>query len=202
MTQADLFAPAAGAAPAGFRYQDDVLAPAAGAALVRRFEGLPLRPFQFHGYLGNRRVMSFGWRYDYGARALQRGADMPDFLMDPRAAAAAFAGIAAERFEHALVTEYAPGAGIGWHRDKAVFGVVAALSFLAPCTLRFRRRVGEGWARARMEVRPRSAYVLDGAARTEWEHSIPVQPALRYSVTFRTLAGSAKVPPPVPESRP
>jgi alkylated DNA repair dioxygenase AlkB len=34
---------------------------------------------------------------------------------------------------------------------------------------------------------PRSAYLLRGASRTVWEHSIPPVDALRYSVTFRDL---------------
>ena len=40
----------------------------------------------------------------------------------------------------------------------------------------------------RLEVlaEPRSAYLLRGPSRTEWEHSIPPVDELRYSVTFRT----------------
>ena len=38
-------------------------------------------------------------------------------------------------------------------------------------------------------VEPRSAYLLRGPSRTEWEHSIPAVDALRYSITFRSLAG-------------
>jgi alkylated DNA repair dioxygenase AlkB len=89
-----------------------------------------------------------------------------------------------------LVSEYAAGAGIGWHRDKAVFGEVLAVSLLSPCRLRFRRRHGPGWERRTLEVRPRSLYILRGAAREVWEHSVPPLDALRYAVTFRTLAAA------------
>jgi alkylated DNA repair dioxygenase AlkB len=92
-----------------------------------------------------------------------------------------------ESLQQILVTEYPPGAPIGWHRDKPMFQDVVAISFLAPCLLRLRRRVGNRWERRSLEIMPRSAYVLSGAVRNEWEHSIPPVSALRYSVTFRSL---------------
>ena len=85
------------------------------------------------------------------------------------------------------MTEYAPGAGIGWHRDRPQFGEVAAFSFANACRLRFRRKQGASWQRAALTVTPRSAYLLAGEAREEWQHSIPPVEALRYSITFRTL---------------
>jgi len=85
------------------------------------------------------------------------------------------------------VTEYGPGAAIGWHRDKAVFGEVIGVSLLAPCVFRLRRKVGDRWERASITAEPRSIYLLSGPSRTEWEHSIPPVDALRYSVTFRAL---------------
>lgn len=87
-----------------------------------------------------------------------------------------------------LVTEYGPGAGIGWHRDKAVFGRVVGVSLLSPCVLRLRRKVSEKkWERVNVTAEARSAYLLSGPARTKWEHSIPPVDALRYSITFRNL---------------
>jgi alkylated DNA repair dioxygenase AlkB len=161
------------------------------AALVGRVRGLPFREFEFHGYTGKRRVVSFGWHYDFSARHLRKAEDMPDFLLPLRLTAAAFAGLAAEQFQHVLVTEYAPGAGIGWHRDKAVFGEVVGISLLSPCVFRMRRAAGEKrWERVNMVVEPRSAYHLSGPARSEWEHSIPQTDALRYSITFRNVRES------------
>jgi alkylated DNA repair dioxygenase AlkB len=94
----------------------------------------------------------------------------------------------AEEFQHVMLTEYGPGAGIGWHRDKAVFGQVVGISLLAPCVLRLRRKVGERkWERVNVLAEPRSAYFLSGQARSEWGHSIPPVEALRYSITFRNL---------------
>jgi len=85
------------------------------------------------------------------------------------------------------VTEYSPGAGIGWHRDKAVFDEVIGISLLASCTFRLRRKAGTKWERYSITAEPRSAYLMSGPSRTEWEHSIPEVDALRYSITLRNL---------------
>jgi alkylated DNA repair dioxygenase AlkB len=112
---------------------------------------------------------------------------MPVFLQPLRGIASQLSGISVNALEQALVTEYAHGAGIGWHRDKPMFEDVVALSFLAPCVLRLRRNDGVGWQRQVVAIAPRSGYVLHGAARSEWEHSIVPMDVLRYSVTFRSF---------------
>jgi alkylated DNA repair dioxygenase AlkB len=173
--------------PDGFRYAADLIDPASEEALLERVRALPFREFEFHQYTGKRRVVSFGWHYDFGGRTLDRAEDIPAFLLPLRTIAGAFAGIEPNRLQHVLVTEYGHGAGIGWHRDKAVFGEVIGISLLAPCVLRLRRRAGAGWDRAKLTLAPRSAYLFSGSARTAWEHSIPPVASLRYSVTFRSL---------------
>ena len=65
---------------------------------------------------------------------------------------------------------------------------MAGVSLGAPGAFRMRRAVGKAWERATITVEPRSVYVLQGPARHEWQHSLPPGEALRYSVTFRTLA--------------
>lgn len=192
MKQTQLFADEAEIS--GFRYQDRLFSEAEEKSFVRGFESLPFKPFEFHGYLGKRRVVSFGRRYDYGGRQLRKAESIPEFLWPLRQIAARFGDIEAEELAHMLVTEYAPGAGIGWHRDKAQFGKVVGLSFCSPCRLRFRRRQGERWDRRAVDVAPRSGYLLDGEARRVWEHSITPMATMRYSVTFRTLAADDSVP--------
>ena len=171
----------------GFRYQPDLLDQSHEQALLTYLRTLPFREFEFHGYTGKRRVVSFGWKYEYSGEKLRKVDDIPEFLLPLRARAASFAGLEPEAFPHALVTEYGPGAGIGWHRDKAVFGEVVGVSLLAPCILRFRRKAGEKWERVNVLTEPRSAYHLTGPARSEWQHSILRVDALRYSITFRTM---------------
>jgi alkylated DNA repair dioxygenase AlkB len=185
----DLFAPtpAVASAPAGFRYASDLFSAAAEQDFVATFETLAFKPFEFHGYQGNRRIVSYGYRYDYAGRALRTSEAMPDFLAPLREIASQFSGIAADKLEQALVTEYAPGAGIGWHRDKPMFEDVVALSFLSPCVLRLRRQEGAGWQRQAIKIAPRSGYVLHGSVRNEWDHSIVPMDVLRYSVTFRSF---------------
>jgi alkylated DNA repair dioxygenase AlkB len=122
---------------------------------------------------------------------VQRAASIPSFLLPLREHVARFADLAPESLEHVLVTEYAAGAGIGWHRDKAEFADVIAVSLSAACTLRFRRKNGAGWERASRRVAPRSVYLLRGPARSGWEHSIPALDRRRYSVTFRSLVDKA-----------
>jgi alkylated DNA repair dioxygenase AlkB len=173
--------------PDGFRYEADVVAPADEPTLLEHVRALPFRDFEFHGYTAKRRVVSFGWHYDFDERVLRKADDMPPFLLELRATAARFAGMDATRLQHVLVMEYGAGAGIGWHRDKDVFGDVVGISLLTPCTFRLRRKVGDAWERRSLIAAARSAYLLRGPARTEWEHSIPAVEALRYSVTFRNL---------------
>jgi len=174
--------------PEGFRYQADILPADEERELVERIRELPLKEFEFHGYVGKRRVVSYGWHYDFGERRLQDADEIPAFLLPLRERAAAFAGVAPGDLPHMLVTEYSPGAAIGWHRDKRVFGDVIGFSLLSPCVFRLRRKAGEKWERYSLTAEPRSAYLLHGPSRTEWEHSIPAVDSLRYSVTFRSLS--------------
>jgi alkylated DNA repair dioxygenase AlkB len=174
--------------PDGFCYQPEMIGPADEEELLAFMRELPFREFEFHGHTGKRRVVSFGWHYDFAGRRLHKADDIPDLLLALRPAAAAFAGIEPGAFEHVLVTEYGSGAGIGWHRDKAVFVQVVGISLLAPCVFRMRKAVSKKkWERVNIVAEPRSAYLLSGPARYEWEHSIPPVEALRYSITFRTV---------------
>ena len=186
-SQRALFEPKQTDLPEGFRYEPDLITAAEEQNLISRIEQLEFAPFEFHGFKGKRRVVSFGWRYDFNQGGLQRTEEIPEFLSPVRKAAAGFSGIPAAQLQQVLVTEYSSGAAIGWHKDRPVFGDVVGLSLMAPCTFRFRRKAGPGWERSSMIVTPRSAYLLQGPSRTDWEHSIPPVDSLRYSITFRTL---------------
>ena len=178
---------AAPAFPDGFRYEADIITQTREIELLERVRALPFVEFQFQGYVGKRRVVSYGWQYDFNQRVLRKADDMPPFLLTLRKTAADFAGMPPEQLQQVLVTEYDAGAGIGWHRDKAVFGEVIGVSLLSACRFRFRRKAGTSWERVSLRAEPRSAYLLSGPARTEWEHSIPEVDTLRYSITFRNF---------------
>jgi alkylated DNA repair dioxygenase AlkB len=185
-TQLDLLEPAP-SLPAGLDYRTDFLSPEQESALVACVRELEFKEFEFHGYQGKRRVVSFGFRYDYNDGKLRTADDIPEFLLPLRDLAAGFAGLPAQTLVQGLVTEYAPGAGIGWRRDRPVFDKVVGISLLSPCRFRLRRRTDTGWERASLILAPRSVYLLQGPVRTVWEHSIPAAEQLRYSITFRSV---------------
>jgi len=184
--QADLFEKAPNL-PEGMRYAVDLISLDEERELVEALPALRFKEFEFHGFLGKRRTVSFGWHYDFNGGGLKQAGQLPDFLLPLRKRAAEFANLEPQALEHVLLTEYRAGAGIGWHRDRPQFGDVIGISLLASCTFRLRRKMGAAWMRRSLAAAPRSAYLLRGASRTEWEHSIPPLETLRYSVTFRTL---------------
>ena len=173
-------------APPGLAHIEEFVSCDEEAELLREAQTLPFTPFAFHGWFGKRETVSFGWRYDFSDSRMHEAPPIPGFLLPLRSRAARFANVPAEALEQALVVRYDVGAGIGWHRDRPVFDQVVGISLLAPCVLRFRRRDGRAFARFALDARPRSAYLLSGAIRHEWEHSIAPMEAQRYSITFRS----------------
>ena len=174
--------------PKGFCYRPNILSGGEEDGLAREVADLPFKPFDFHGYY--RQVVSFGYRFDYDRGAVVEASPFPSFLVSLRNKVAAIFDRPAEDFHQVLINEYRPGAGIGWHRDKAQFDEVVGVSLLAPCVLRFRRGAAETWDGVSLAVEPCSAYLLSGAARTVWEHSIPALDQLRYSITLPTLVAT------------
>src|SRR5258705_1308453 len=173
--------------PAGFRYIPDVISTADEKSLVQRFEKLPLKPFEFHGHQGNRRIYTFGHRYVFAGQEPRADASIPDYLLPLTDVASQISGVPAEAFEQLMVTEYAPGAGIGWHRDRPSYEDIVAVSFLTPCTLRLRRKVGEDWERRSAHIEPRSVYLLHGPVRNVWQPSLAPMAVVGASVTLRTF---------------
>jgi alkylated DNA repair dioxygenase AlkB len=173
--------------PEGLVYRPGLISPAEEDALVDEIGRLAFTPVVFQGYVANRREVSFGWSYDFNQNQLEAAAPVPDFLLPLRAKAAELAGRPAEEFQQVLVLEYRPGAGMGWHRDKSEFEAIVGLSLMSDCPFLLRRKVGSGWIRARFIAERRSAYLLSGAVRDAWEHSIAPVKAPRYSITFRTF---------------
>jgi DNA oxidative demethylase len=186
-TQRGLFA----AAPPGLTFREEFVNDEEQGALLAAAERLSFKPFEFHGWTGNRETVSFGWRYDFNQARVEPAEPIPGFLLPLRERAAALAGIDPGAFEQALVIRYDVGAGIGWHRDRPVFEKVFGLSLLSPCVLRFRRRHARGFERFSLDAAPRSAYLLTGEIRHDWEHSIAPMEMKRYSITFRSRRTTA-----------
>jgi alkylated DNA repair dioxygenase AlkB len=172
----------------GLEYRANFIPADEERRLIAHLSGAELSPFRFQGWTGKRLTRTFGWRYDFDDRSFAPSEPIPDWLLPLRAKAADFAGVAPEEFVHTLLVRYDPGAGIGWHRDRPVFEKVVGVSLGSHAVLRFRKRRQGGFDRASLEVEPRSAYLLSGPARHEWEHSIAPGETLRFSVTFRTFS--------------
>lgn len=177
--------------PPGFGYCAEAINPEDECSLIDQIAELPFKEFQFHGFEGKRRVVSFGWRYDFSQHKALPAGPIPPFLLDVYRKVQAASSFVLRGLEQVLVTEYRPGAPIGWHKDRPVFNDVMGLSLASSCTFRLRRLVAKGrWARAAVHLERRSAYFLEGPARWQWEHSIPPVGTLRYSITFRNLRHS------------
>jgi alkylated DNA repair dioxygenase AlkB len=183
--------------PDGFTYRSELLTLQEEAGLLDRLSRVAFKDFEMRGRIARRRVAFFGRSYD---KTASPPPPLPDFLLDVRARVAEWSGIAADSFVMALVNEYSPGAPIGWHRDAPQYAEVAGVSLGSVCRMRFRpyaapdRRTGDHPPRRRATheriLEPRSLYLMQGAARWQYEHSIPPVQGLRYSLTFRTLRPS------------
>lgn len=157
--------------------------------LIDRIEATNLTPFRFQGWTGKRLTTSFGWSYDFDVGQPKEAPPVPDWLRPFHDRAAAFAHLDPEDLIQALLIRYDPGAGIGWHRDRPIYGHVVGISLGAPATMRFRRRRTGGFDRTSVPLDPRAAYHMSGPARHDWEHSIAEMQRPRWSITFRSLAG-------------
>ena len=191
--QADFFAKEPPGQPEGLRYRAAFVDPEEQAELLCRLQDLDFAPFQFQGFLGKRETISFGMTYRFDGSGLAAADPIPDWLEPFRQRAAEFADLQADELGHALLIRYGQGAGLGWHRDRPVFGDVIGISLLAEAPLRFRRPLGKSkWQRFTLRLAPGSIYLLRGESRDIWEHSLAPVEEPRYSITFRSLrAGSA-----------
>ena len=182
--------------PEGFRYEPDFLDGEEERELLRSIAGLEFSKVEMRGGVAKRRTAHFGWTYGYDARTSHPGVPIPEWLLPVRARAAGWAALEADALAEALVTEYTPGAPIGWHRDAPMFGDVIGISLAGACRMKFRPYIspkdltpGRPPRRTThdVELAPRSAYLMRGIVRREFEHSIPPVEMLRYSITFRTM---------------
>jgi len=188
--QPDLFGDAG---LAGLSQAGGFVTPREEQMLIASIDAAELSPFRFHGWLGKRRTVSYGWRYDFDDASFAPAEAMPDWLLPLRTKAARFAGLQPGELVQALLIRYDPGAGIGWHRDRPVFEHVLGISLGAPATMRFRCRKPGGFDRASALLAPRSIYHLTGEARHDWEHSIAAMEVTRWSITFRSLSARGRL---------
>jgi alkylated DNA repair dioxygenase AlkB len=172
----------------GLALRDDVLSASEEADLIAHIDAEGLTPFKFQQWTGKRLTCSYGWTYDFESGSFAPTQPIPDWLRTVKSRAAQFAGLQPDDLVQALLIRYDPGAGIGWHKDRPVFGHVVGISLGNAATLRLRRRNAAGFERAKINLAPRSIYHLSGEVRHHWEHSVAAMDLPRWSVTFRSLS--------------
>ena len=173
--------------PEGLVYVPSFLTEAEERDVLAVLVTVELRPYVLHDTPSRRLVRSFGRALVTGGYDAGPAAPIPAELDWLRDRCATLMGRDPEELADLLATRYPPGAGIGWHRDAPQFGDVSGVSLLTACRMRFRRGRPRAWQTAELTLEPRSAYVLSGPARTQWQHHIPPVAEERWSVTFRTL---------------
>jgi DNA oxidative demethylase len=174
--------------PKGLVYCGEFITIEEERTLVELFEELDFHAVVMRGRAARRSVRHFGLEYSYQRKELARTDPLPEQMLWLRDRCAQSMGRDPELLVQVLVGRYPAGAGIGWHYDAPIFGsTIAGVSLLAPCRMRFQRRLNGERSVAELELAPRSAYLISGAARWTWQHSIAATKSLRYSITFRTL---------------
>ncbi len=176
--------------PEGFVYAPELIERAEEADLLAAIGALPLQEAQYKAYTAKRRTVSYGGKFDYTRSVLNPMPPIPEFLAPLREKVASWVGLPAGAFVYGLVSEYRPGTPLGWHRDVPDFEVIVGVSLGGAARMKLRpyRPGGRNLRQdvIALELAPRSAYAIRGAARWSWQHSIAATKALRYSITFRT----------------
>ena len=158
----------------------------------------------------SRRVMHFGYKYDYTSRRLDETArigPLPEWLAQLSNRVHTAASEEAKQllnpdqpFEQAIINEYLPGQGIAPHIDRDCFGpLVATVSLGSAVNMDFcRDSTGDEHVQS---LEPRSLVLLHGDARSKWRHGIAKRHSdawnglrtkrqRRVSITFRTIANT------------
>ena len=158
----------------------------------------------------SRRVMHFGYKYDYTSRRLDETArigPLPEWLAQlanmvrEAASEEAMQLLDPDRpFEQAIINEYLPGQGIAPHIDRDCFGpIVATVSLGSAVNMDFCcDSTGDEYVQ---RLVPRSLVLLYGDARFKWRHGIAkrhsdtwngqkTERQRRVSITFRTIANT------------
>lgn len=139
-----------------------------------------------HGVVALRKVYRYGVNYSFeGKDAVAR--EIPSELNFIIKRGADTLNVSSEKIVQLLFTHYPVGAPIGWHRDAPMFDKLLGISLGSACTMRMRPYDASVSPVRKIELPPRSAYVMTGESRWKWEHHIPPLKEERFSLTMRTL---------------
>jgi DNA oxidative demethylase len=177
-------------APEGFFYISGFLSTEEPQTLLQQLEELDYEHDVFRGQRLKRGYSQFGYAYVSTGRTLNPTSPMPQFLaaLIEKALPHCPEGT---RFNQCIVTHYPEGAGIGWHTDAPRFGkCIMAVSLGGEARLQFRPN-GSEEASCELLAAPGSLYVMHGPARWEYQHQVVPVKSVRYSLTFRQVAGDS-----------
>jgi alkylated DNA repair dioxygenase AlkB len=174
--------------PKGFKYIDSFLSPDEEKELYEQIRSLPFHTFNFHGFQAKRKVVSFGYDYNFDKKALIKGKEIPSEFKAFIRKVANQIHLHGKEFAEILVTEYPVGSVINWHRDAFPFDLIAGVSLLSDCIFRLRPYDKlNGDKIISFPVTRGSLYIMEGESRYHWQHSIAPVKKIRYSITLRTL---------------
>jgi alkylated DNA repair dioxygenase AlkB len=176
--------------PEGFYYQQNFISEKEEQQLLNEIMKIDLQPMMFQGYTAKRKTASFGYDYSFEKRDLTKGKDIPVAFTSLIEKVQRLLPADQKDIAELLVTEYPVGSVINWHRDAPPFDVIAGISLMTDCTFRLRpqeKAKQNRYAIISFPVHRRSLYIMQGEARSNWQHSISPVKKVRYSITLRTL---------------
>ena len=200
--QLPLIATEIATAPMGLEYHPDFLAASEEDRLLAHIDNSEWLTDL------SRRVLHFGYKYDYTSRRLDEAArigPLPEWLTQLSHTVREAASEEAKQlldphrpFEQATINEYLPGQGIAPHIDRDCFGpIVATVSLGSAVNMDFCcDSTGDEYVQ---RLVPRSLVLLYGDARFKWRHGIAKRHSdtwngrktkrqRRVSITFRIIA--------------
>lgn len=178
--------------PNGLLYHPNFITPDEEELLISFIQAVPLRhptDGPEDAYFAKRRIINFGWKYDFEHNRLIPGPPLPKFLQRFARRIEKWMDLPRGSVVEALVNEYTPGSALGWHKDTETFEHIIGISLTGWARMRFRpiAKVNDPKKVVSLELEPCSAYLMQNAVRHNWQHSVAKTKTLRYSITFRTL---------------
>lgn len=176
--------------PEGFTYKAGFITLEEENLLLEEIRKIELHPMKFQGYTANRKVASFGYDYSFDSLKLTKGKPIPQGFMPLIHKIAGEFKLSPGSIAELLITQYAPGTVINWHRDAPPFDIIIGISLLSDCKFKLRPQEKTRQTRGAtisFTVERRSIYIMEGEARTSWQHSTAPVKSTRYSITVRTV---------------
>jgi alkylated DNA repair dioxygenase AlkB len=174
---------------AGFSYYPNFITQEEEQNLINEIQLLTWQQVVLFGQIAKRRVVHFGMDYHYERRTVLPTQPIPEFLNEIKTRGAVLLKMRSEEIVEVLITEYPINAGIGWHRDAAVFEAICGISLNSSTVIQLRKR-DDPQEQYKLFLERGSAYTLTNEVRWNWEHRIAPVKQLRYSITLRTLKTS------------